>query len=39
VKASMAAYAKKVMPELQAMKTADLVEPTPLDMPAHSKAA
>jgi hypothetical protein len=35
----MKLFAKKVMPELQAMKTADLVEPTTLDMPAHSKAA
>ena len=32
-------FAKQVMPELKAMKTADLVEPSPLDMPAHSKAA
>ena len=39
VERSLKLFAKKVMPEVKKMKTADLVEPSALDMPAHSKAA
>ncbi len=39
VERSLKLFAKKVMPEVKKMKTEDLVEPSALDMPAHSKAA
>ena len=39
VERSLKLFAKKVLPELKQMKTAELVEPSALDMPAHSHAA
>jgi len=39
VERSLKLFAKKVLPELKQMKTADLVEPSALEMPAHSHAA
>jgi alkanesulfonate monooxygenase SsuD/methylene tetrahydromethanopterin reductase-like flavin-dependent oxidoreductase (luciferase family) len=39
VERSLKLFAKKVMPELKEMKAAALVEPSALDMPAHSHAA
>ena len=39
VERSLKLFAKKVLPELKQMKTAELVEPSALEMPAHSRAA
>jgi hypothetical protein len=39
VERSYKLFAKKVLPELKKIKTEELAEPSPLEMPAHSHAA